>query len=100
MNQSQGLSHKNIDATNLGSTQNLGSSQNVASTSVNDKKSSVVNNTLFDPQPTETNDNIVTRTSKQDKSSDLKKTLKIDNELVDAVAQDDNSKNSKNNNTK
>ena len=61
-----------------------------------DKKSNNVENTQskkendseFNPEPTETNDNIVTQTSKRDTSSDLKKTLHIDNELVNTVVED------------
>lgn len=52
----------------------------------------------FDPQPTETTDNIVTQTAKQDKGTDLKKRLQIDNELVSAITLDNSPNNNPNNN--
>ena len=64
----------------------------VSSTPKSDSKENENNSLVFDPQPTETTDNIVTQTSKQDKGMDLKQRLQIDNELVNAVVSDNNVK--------
>ena len=64
----------------------------VSSTPKSDSKENEDNSLVFDPQPTETTDNIVTQTSKQDKGMDLKQRLQIDNELVNAVVSDNNVK--------
>jgi hypothetical protein len=60
----------------------------VSSTPKLKSKENENNSLVFDPQPTETTDNIVTQTSKQDKGMDLKQRLHIDNELVNAIVSD------------
>jgi len=62
----------------------------ISSTPKSNSKENENNSLVFDPQPTETTDNIVTQTSKQDKGMDLKQRLHIDNELVNALVSDNN----------
>jgi len=74
------------------------SAQTVSSTPKVDDANTSNDTVAFDPQPTETTDNIVTQTAKQDKGTDLKKRLQIDNELVSAITLDNSPDNNPNNN--